>query len=197
MIAKFKSKPKAPQTTASAKVVDGKLILTFPDALTPVVWQMDLAHAKASALEVLEDKKKGEKTARHTLTLKTPKGESIEVAAFTARADAVEGLMRAASALENAHGQIREGTNYSAAENKASVQITHPAKPGQKRNKWIGAILGLIILFVLFNIWSAVTPVAVSIDGSPANNTRAATSNNNPATSSGVPVSADDFLNAQ
>ena len=37
---------------SSARVVDGKLILSFPHALTPVVWQMDLSQTKASALEV-------------------------------------------------------------------------------------------------------------------------------------------------
>ena len=42
---------------ASANVVDGKLILSFPHAQTPVLWQMDLAQAKASAIEVLKAEK--------------------------------------------------------------------------------------------------------------------------------------------
>ena len=71
---------------ASAKVVDGKLILSLPDALTPVVWQMDLAHAKASALEV---RCNNEAMNAYTLTLKTPKGETIEVAAFDERENAM------------------------------------------------------------------------------------------------------------
>ena len=46
------------QTTQSiANVVDGKLILSLPEAATPVIWQMDLEQAQSCALEVKEDKK--------------------------------------------------------------------------------------------------------------------------------------------
>ena len=43
--------------TTSASVVDGKLILSFPHAQTPVLWQMDLTQAKASSLEVTKSEK--------------------------------------------------------------------------------------------------------------------------------------------
>ena len=41
----------------SAKVVEGKLILSCPGAEIPVVWQMDLNEAKACAFEVQCDEK--------------------------------------------------------------------------------------------------------------------------------------------
>ena len=66
------------KNNASASVVDGKLILSFPHAQTPVIWQMDLAEAKASALEVL----KAEKGTDFTLTLKTQKGEKVKIDLF-------------------------------------------------------------------------------------------------------------------
>ena len=49
---------KQEETSASANVVDGKLILSLPEAENPVVWQMDLSSAKASALEVKKDEEK-------------------------------------------------------------------------------------------------------------------------------------------
>ena len=62
---------------SSAKVVDGKLILSFPNAVNPVVWQMESQEAKASALEVNDNEKSG-----YDLVLKTLKGERVQVASF-------------------------------------------------------------------------------------------------------------------
>ena len=52
--------------SASAKVVDGTLILSLPDAISPVVWRMELGHAKSSAIEVRE-----QDNGTFMLTLKT------------------------------------------------------------------------------------------------------------------------------
>ena len=183
MIFKFKSKK--PATRPGATVVDGKLILSLPGALSPVVWQMDLAQAKASALEVLHD----EQTGQYGLHLKTAKGEKIEVAAFAGRAEAVEGLMAAADALASAHGQIR------AAPDSGDIAATKPyqpvrPRPKNARGKWIAAALALVILFVLFTVWSSVMPHRVNT-GPVADAGAAAGAQN----SSGVPIAADDFLN--
>lgn len=193
MLINFKPKK---QTHTSAKVVDGKLILSLPDALTPVVWQMDLAHAKASALEVLHN----EAMSAYTLTLKTPKGETIEVAAFDERENAVEGLMAASAALENAHGLIRGHETASAhpANDGGSTgkkkKTLSPAQKKQKKNRWITSILALVILFILFSIWVSVIPRKVTVGGPAPESIATSTS---PQESSGVPVSADDFLRGQ
>jgi len=182
-------KAKKPQSGASASVVDGKLILSLPEAISPIVWQMDLAHAKASALEVLQNEDAG----HYTLKLKTPKGETVEVASFDERAQAVAGLMAASGALENAHGQIRPASADNVV-HTASNTNTNPAQVKKNsRRKLLTGILALIVLFILFTIWSAVIPQQVSTDGSFAP-TAATSGNANPQTSSGVPVSADAFL---
>ena len=181
MILNFKTKKQ--ESNASARVVDGKLILSLPDALAPVVWQMDLGEAKASALEVKHD----EDNARFVLVLKTPRGEKVEVAAFDKRADALEGLMAASAALENASGQIQSGSAVQT-QNEAPTQ-----NKKNKRNRWMSALLAVVILFVLLMIWSSVLPRTTNI----GNIEQTAGFGGPPPTSSGVPVSADDFLRAQ
>lgn len=195
MILNFKNKKE--ESTASANVVDGKLILSFPDAVSPVLWQMELAEAKASALEVAAGKEEGQ----HALILKTAKGEKIDIATFTSRADAVAGLMAAANALENAQGQIRSGastlesapTNGAAKQPKPKKNLTQAEKK-QKQKRWLTGILALVVLFICFSLWASVVPRVVSTS---APNTGVVTGVTSPQNSSGVPVSADDFLSGQ
>jgi hypothetical protein len=185
MIAALKNNNKA-----KASVVDGKLILSFPHAQTPVLWQMDLTNAKASALEVLKKDKGNE----FTLTLKNPKGETIEIAVFASREQALEGLLAASSALEKAQGQIQIAAN----DGQSIAVATPTAKPSKGR--WLTGVLGVIALIVFIGIWSLTAPV---------NPNGYATTGTNPATaiqqqaaapasqSSGVPVSADAFLSGR
>lgn len=176
---------KANKSKASASVVDGKLILSFPHAQTPVLWQMDLAQAKASAIEVL----KAEKGTDFTLTLKTQKGEKVIVASFETREEALEGLMAASKALENAHGNIQIAANE-------DQKIAH-ARPAKKAGKgqWLTGILSVLALIILFGLWSSIAPRPPSgYQGTSATDTAAA-QQNSAAQSTGVPVSADDFLN--
>lgn len=165
----------------SARVVDGKLILSFPHAITPVVWQMDLTQAKSSALEVHENKDKG--TA--TLVLKTPGGANTDIAPFEQKAQAVSALMAVSRALESAQGQIRpvETVNYTGIAPRRSFA------PG----KWLAIFLGILLLIILFNIWGSNLPRPPSgLEGDSIN----PVSQSAPV-ESGVPLSADEFLNAQ
>ncbi len=169
---------KTKKNKASARVVDGKLILSFPDALTPVLWQMDLDEAKASALEVQENKKDN----IYTLTLKTPRGEAVDVASFSDRDTAVKGLMAASQALSAAHGQIRPA----AAQNNAQAGAALP--PREKGiGKWGGIALFVVFLFVLINVWSSLVPRSAS-------QSKTLSTTLSPSGEAGVPMSADDFL---
>ena len=80
--------------TSSARVSGNALILTLPDATAPVVWRFDLSHVRSSALEVREQNDK------FMLVIKTPRGDSHDVAAFAERGGAVRALMAASRALE-------------------------------------------------------------------------------------------------
>ena len=165
---------------SSAKVVDGKLILSFPGALRPVVWQMDFSHVKASALEVQE------KEEHFVLSLKTPKGETVEVAPFETKKEAVDGLLEASKALESAQGQIRPV----ASNDTESAPATAPAPSKKRTQKWLAPLLGVIMLFILLTVWASLS--------APLPNTNATSTASNASTGAvGVPLSADDFLRAQ
>lgn len=183
----FKQK-KESASQSTARVVDGKLILSFPLALTPVVWQMDLSQAKASALEVHAQAN----SDAQALVLKTPKGENLEVAVFATRPEAVSALMAAAGALENAHGQIRPFAAQSDGHLGGSMQ---PSQSAPKRGgilKTIGLIfLSLVGIFILLNILSAVSPRSQQALEGPG----AAQQNTANEPEAGVPLSADEFLN--
>lgn len=176
-----------------AKVVDGKLILSLPNAATPVVWQMDLAQAKASALEV-NDNKKG----NFALVMKTPKGETIEIAPFENKEQAVKSLMAASKALSRAHGQIHVASAPAAAHAAGStaqpVIINTHAK-----SSWLKKIallaIGLGIIFVMLNILSSMAPRAPA-GMEPMGLSNLASQQQAPAAAdqTGVPVSADEYL---
>lgn len=174
-----------PRNNSSARVVDGKLILSFPEALNPIVWQMDLAQAKASALEVRESPK------GFSLILKTAKGESAEIAPFAAKEEAVSALMAAARALENAQGHIRvAGTTN----NDSAGMICAPPQKSP-RNRWTAGILGVLLVLVLLFIWGSLAPRPPVSVGSRGNSMAPSGQSGTPGQEeNGVPLSADEFL---
>ena len=178
-------KKKKQETDASARVVDGKLVLSLPDAVSPIVWQMDLTTVKASALEITHNEEKN----THTLTLKTIKGENAEVATFKTRAHALEGLMCASNALEGAQGQIRQAEEQGASH---SANTHGTQKKGAKRTV-LKVILALLALYIVFTIWSFTLPISQT-SGNSVSNTASSTS---AQSSSGVPVDANDFLSGR
>lgn len=179
------------ETHPSAKVVDGKLILSFPNALKPVLWQMDFAHVKASALEV--DQTKEGKKEIWALNLKTTKGDTVEIAPFETREDAVRGLLAASKALEAASGQINPVANATSSSNPAPHYTGHTTK----KRRWPTIVLGLIACFTFF-LWYSTIPRPIRDSGLAApNRTATATTGSSEAPTTGVPMSADDFLNSR
>lgn len=172
------------QHTAQASVVDGKLILSFPHALTPVLWQIDLNDVKSSALEVISK----DKDKRFLLISKTPDGTITEIAPFDNRDDAVEGLMAAGKALENAHGQIKNMPS--------SERTTHVYTAGVegKKKSWTPVLVSLAVLALVVVLWASLSSRMQSANFETlANNTNTSASSN--VNEPGVAISADDFLN--
>lgn len=163
--------------SSSAVVVDGKLILSLPDAILPVVWQMDLDQAKSSALEVHES------GGNFPLVLKTTKNEAVEIAKFNHRDSAVKALMAASRALEKAHGQIRTG-------GQPGTSPVHISKASPSR-PWLAFLLGILMLFVLLNVWGYMS--SKSMAPAPIGTTQTGAA---PTTggNDGVPLSADEYL---
>lgn len=170
---------------SSASVVDGKLILSLPDAAVPAVWQMDMDEAKSSALEVQEDKK----SKQFVLNLKKADGTAAQIAPFDDRESAVAALMAASNALASAHGKIRPG-----ASGEAPVIMTAAAPAPKKRGSAAGgAILAAFLIVLLLLFWT----VSISLKGAdigPSSVSGAPSSPGQGGLQAGVPLSADDFL---
>lgn len=171
------------QNKSSAKVVDGKLILSLLGARKPILWQMDLSDAKASALEIESIDKS------FVLRLKTAKGETLDIAPFENQESAMKALKAASKALESAQGQIRPA-NHEAANQSVPVQ-----KSGQRN--WFLKLVMVVFMFagILF-----IGSLALTFLNSGSVQSRAVPpSSIQPAPQSqiGVPMSADDFLRAR
>lgn len=178
--------------STTASVVDGTLILSLPDALTPVVWRLDLGHAKASALEVREDAE-----GSFVLLLKTPRGDVNDIARFATRGRAVTALMSVTRAMEQSHGQFRpaayEGGPYNAAHLPVPVRrksVKAATAHGHGNGKGLlGGLVAIALIIILGGIILNMGPKPVSSNAalSPAAGIA-------PSQAAGVPVSADDFL---
>lgn len=160
---------------STANIIDGKLILSFPGAINPTVWQMDLATTKASALEV-------QKTEDHfDLVLKIASKDTQKIASFTTQTEAVTALTATSKAMENASGKIHP----SSSENSYNY-----SKPKSGILKTLAKIIGVLaVLFIIYLIIGIATlPKTGALQQSN-------TTQQNPAESSnGVPMSAEDFL---
>lgn len=176
------------QLESSAKVVDGNLILSLPDAINPVVWRMELSSVKASALEVRTQPN----DAGYILLLKTPKGEVHDIAPYASKDDAVKALMRVSAALQSASGQINTpslGSGVPIAQAPAPVFI----KPDKSAMKWVVVFAGILVLIYMFAYLSGLSPAVVDA-GSPQEAASATTSSGEDGSESGIAQSADDLL---
>ncbi len=168
------------QSSSSVTIVDGKLILSLPDAKMPVVWQTDFTQAQSSVFTIQEDKKK-----TFTLISKNSENVVIEIATFDKKQDAVDILMDTSAVIQNAHGQTKQ-----------SPSNNIPAQSVEKNDR-TSAALALALIIVLGLIWtmSASKKLDPSANTASSNSTSLnSASSTNPRESSGVPVSADDFL---
>lgn len=163
-----------------AEIVDGKLILSCPNAIKPIVWQMDLSTVKASALEI-DEEKNGDNFA---LFLKSANGERTTIVTFANQKAALDTFMKTSKALRNAQGKIaaHQSKNYTV-EKKNTVG---------RAFKFIGfLLLGLLATVAVLFFLSFMIPVNIQ------NTITAPTAGNpaiNEAPENGVPLSADDFL---
>jgi hypothetical protein len=172
--------------SASASVVDGTLILSLPDALSPVVWRLELTNAKASALEVREGD-----GGVFRLMLKTPRGDVNDIADFSSRGRAVAALMAVSRAMEKSHGQIYPAANDTEPYNPAHLPVA--PKRGKAKSAKKGGLLGVLAAIVVI-VGLSMALISMS---PPRFKTSASSSVAESPAPSGVPVSADDFLKSR
>lgn len=156
----------------AARVVDGSLVLSFPDASEPVVWRMNLAQASEAGFEIKE--------ARGKFKLVQKSGaDTQDIANFDTRDSAVAALMDVSNALQGgAHG-VAANDAHGPAKNEAA--------------QWLIAIVGVLVVFGLFAYLSRIAPVDIS----PVDAATQQTSSGETGGSNGVPLSADEFLRGQ
>lgn len=165
---------------ASAKVADGRLILSLPDAETPVVWALDLKDMDTAVLRVEHDKQ-----GLYILRKLGGKSGIETIAVYRARDMAVNGLMQATHALASA---------------KTQRSIDIPEGRRKPAMTWLTYFLigwfllylsgfDRVILRAIFAPSSNNTPVAAA----PENTSEAQP----PVDAVGVPLSADAFLKQQ
>lgn len=164
------------KNNADVRVIDGSLVLSFPHAAEPVVWRMNLAQAKEAGFEIREAKGKFQ-------LMQKSGGQSNDIATFDSRGDAVDALMRVSNALQGG---------------RAPANDTAAGLMKNEGVQWAIAIVGVIVVASLFFYLTRVTPVESDLTaGASTASSTGASSSSDPQTSTGVPVSADDFLRGQ
>ena len=179
---------------SSAKVVDGTLILSLLDAITPAVWRLDLGSVKASSLEV-----RNSNNGVFTLVLTTPKADIHEIASFEKKQQAIDALKAVTFALEHAHGQIKPATfpasNDSRPHKSQNVPMIYKKPEHRNENKWLNGVIALVILGVLIFGVINIGPKASSMGGESGSAFSASGEEEGEHShDTGVPISADDFL---
>ena len=167
----------------SAKIVDGILVLTLPDALRPVVWQMELGQTKTSAVEVRE-----QNDGSFILMLKTARQDVQEIAPYASRELAVRALLTLSKAMEAGQGRLRSANNNL---NPNHLPALIP-QTEEGRSKVGRMVIGLIVILGLIFLFTRMTPPAPTTSFSQDSAPVAAA----PA-KIGEPQSAEDYLNAQ
>ena len=124
---------------SSAKVAGGTLVLSLPDALTPVVWRMDLGTAKTSAIEVRENE-----DGHYDLVLKTPKADAHKIATYEFKIKATQALMAVTKAMSKAEYQKEVGID----EDGQKRYLPVPVKPKMTPLRWIWRILKYILTLI-------------------------------------------------
>lgn len=176
--------------TSTAKVIDGILILSLPDAVSPVVWQMELGQSKSSALEI-----RNAENDQFVLTLKTPRQDVLDIATYASRDQAIKALLVTTSALEKGRGQLKTHANTNSAQPNGYPVPVVTQKSGsrafnilKKIVAWLAGItLGLVLLYAV--AWLLLG--AINVIMTPTSGTTASTATSTP---NGGAVSADDFL---
>lgn len=176
-----------PKHTSTAKVVDGSLVLSLPDASMPVVMRLDLEEAKSASFSV--NKKKEE----YFLNVQLSSDDIREIAPYDDREKAVNALMAASVALE-------KGSHQNSSSGPSSV---YSGNSGNMLSvgKWAAAFITLFVLFwiigQMINMGPRLELVEASTSASSNVATNAQAPSTNPRQTTGVAVSADDFLRQQ
>jgi phosphate/sulfate permease len=177
MVLSFK-KTTSPSST-SANVVDGYLILSLLNAQEPKIWRMALEKIGTASFEIKQEKD----STVTKLILKPKKGAAEIIASFDINEKAIEALTLAANALQH---------KETAPSKLDSITTNQDNAISSESPKWVIVLLGLFIVIGLYYYLTTLIPEKnIGFDLG----TTSQINKLSPQEATGVPVSADDFLN--
>lgn len=179
---------------ASAQIVDGTLILSLPDAISPVVWRMDLSGIKSAAMEIRTDEKEGAADT-YTLTMKATGEKPKDIAPFDTQDKAMNALMAASTAMAYSQSAV-DASPIASNSNRANMSIA--AAPAQntksKAGQLLASLIGLAIIGLLLFAITRIGPTnSINYNANSDSYGKSGDAGTN-AGGAGVPMSADDFL---
>ena len=177
------------EETPRAMIREGTLIMMLTNAISPVVWRLDMRHVNSSALEIRRNQE-----GEFDLVLKTPKADLNKIASFDDRAQAIKALNAVMKAIEQAP-IIPKGREIvpinSPAPSVSSGSSGTILMPRHKKSRPILAgFIGACLVVLLLILVSLLLPVPAN--GPLPNGERSSISSSGGA---GQALSADDFLN--
>lgn len=169
--------------STSATVVDGHLVLSLLNAQDPKIWRMALDKIGTASFELKPDKD-GKDTK---LVLKPKKGTAEIIAIFDTKENALEALTLASNALS--HGE-KEKAKIETKTKSVSNNYTDMPAPVKLSKKWMVLLLGACFIIALYAYMTSLMPERIyEFEQSTTQNNQSGTSQ-----STGVPLSADEFL---
>ena len=183
-----KDKPKA-------AVREGMLVVSLTNAVSPVVWRLDMRQVTASALEIREND-----DGNYDMVLKTQKGDMNHIATFDDRQKAVKALKVVMQAIEEApfsalkvnspgYSVPSSPTFSHGEETRSAVSPDIPGKMSSKGRPVLAGVIGacvIVLIIVLMGVMGGGQRMPANLQPSSAS-----------AETVGAPVSADDFLRAR
>lgn len=168
---------------SNININNGVLILSFPEAETPVVWRMNMEEAALAAFEV---QKSGKSFA---LRLKTSDGKNEDIVLFKTKDEAVKALMDVTQAMQTMPASTGAAQAVSG---QAAPVIMQPVQA--KPKKWGWGLLKTVFLSVLFSFLLIVVLLFILMKSGPSYN-RFPKQEGAGQNTVGAPQSADDFFN--
>ncbi|MEM9470078.1 MAG: hypothetical protein AAF988_07935 [Pseudomonadota bacterium] len=171
----------------AASVSEGYLVLSLPHAIEPVVWRQSLEKIGSALFEI-----KSGKDDAFNLVLKKTKTTSDIIASFEDKEEAIDALNAASNAL---HSKKTVRINKPAPKtNNDQNDEASPKSSSNEGQKWLVALLAAIIVIGMYYYLTTLMPDRTfGVGVNTAAQAGASSSNPN---QTGVPVSADDFLNS-
>lgn len=164
----------------SVSVTDNHLVLSLTHTENPVIWRMALDEIGTAVFSIKKGKNKSE------LILKQKKGSEEIIASFDQEQEALEVLSDISKKLINPQEKNKSGKSNASNQNSQTEtdKKTEAAKWG----------IALILVFIIIGLYWYLTSLIPQQVSDINQATASGTETSSPQTTTGAPVSADEYL---